>query len=232
MVFPLQAEGYWITVGWAVEAAVLVAFGLRVESYGLKGMGTFLLMLALGRLFLLDTPAYLMERHVEVLPPFLHPYGLAFLTVTACVWGIVLVGRRLGARLDLGDRAGIIVCAVGGVFLVWFILTLESYRYTDEVFGSRSAQTVLSVVWASYAIVLLASGFRLGSAALRWAALALFGLTLVKVFIVDMSQLPGFYRVAAFFGLAVMMGVAAWGYQRFQLGRLMTGAEVRDEQRT
>ena len=49
---------------------------------------------------------------------------------------------------------------------------------------------------------------------LRWTALGLFGLTLIKVIFVDMGNLPGFYRVAVFFVLALVLGVAARVYQR------------------
>jgi uncharacterized membrane protein len=83
----------------------------------------------------------------------------------------------------------------------------------------RAAQTSLSVLWAGYAAVVLALGFRLRSRPLRCLALGLFGVTLGKVVLVDMAELPGFYRVAAFFILSVMMGAAAWGYQKLGAAR-------------
>ena len=76
-----------------------------------------------------------------------------------------------------------------------------------------------SILAADDAALLLAVGFRLESAALRWTGLALFALTLGKVVFVDMAELPGFYRVAAFFVLSVIMGAAAWGYQQFERRR-------------
>ena len=38
-------------------------------------------------------------------------------------------------------------------------------------------------------------------------------------FLLDMATLPGFFRVVAFFALAVVMGAAAWTYQRIEAGR-------------
>lgn len=81
--------------------------------------------------------------------------------------------------------------------------------------GRRSGLTALSVIWALYAAALLAVGFWMRNAAMRWAALALFALTLGKVVLIDMGDLPGLYRVTAFFALAVVLGLAAWTYQRF-----------------
>ena len=139
---------------------------------------------------------------------------------------------------------------LGGIALVWLILSVETYDYFVvqisrqpamvyspagrglvnelgqplgvEFAGQadrlrRMAQTALSVVWAVYAALVLAAGFRLHSGAVRWAALVIFAVTLAKVVLVDMADLPGFYRVAALFALAVMMAVAAWAYQRLQV---------------
>jgi uncharacterized membrane protein len=222
MVFPLQAEGGWITVGWAVQAALLAIFGMRVRSVGLRLFGLILMALALGRLLGVDLMHY--DEPSGPLP-FMHPYGLSSLLVAAAVWAVVIVGRRLRANLTPPERPMVVVAAVGGIVLVWLLVTIEGYTYLRDQFNARSAQTGLSAVWAAYAVVLLAAGFRARSAALRWGALGLFAFTLAKVFLLDMSLLPGFYRVAAFFVLALMMGIAAWAYQRFSFAGLGSGAE-------
>jgi uncharacterized membrane protein len=84
------------------------------------------------------------------------------------------------------------------------------------------------VVWAAYAALILYAGFRLRNDGLRWVALGLFGLTLVKVLLVDTGNLPGFYRVATFLVLSVLMAAAAWGYQKLQFLRQAAGREVAD----
>jgi uncharacterized membrane protein len=82
------------------------------------------------------------------------------------------------------------------------------------------------VVWAAYAGLILGVGFWRHIPPLRWVALGLFGLTLAKVFLVDMANLPGFYRATAFFVLAVVLAGAARIYQRFQLTHAERGEEV------
>ena len=143
------------------------------------------------------------------------------------------------------------VAGLGGVALVWWVLSLESYQYftaqenqlqtemarrdqrvadasgrpIGEVAAQRAdqllrlGQTALSVVWAAYGAVVLSLGFRLRSGGLRWAALLVLGATLVKVVLVDMSDLPGFYRVATLFAAAVVMAIAAWAYQKWQVSQ-------------
>jgi hypothetical protein len=99
-------------------------------------------------------------------------------------------------------------------------------RLRDERLD-RSSQVALSTVWGLYAIVLLTLGLKLPSTPLRWSALVLFGVTLLKVIVFDMRNLPGLYRVAAFFGLSLMMGAAAWGYQKIKVSLLPADEEDR-----
>jgi uncharacterized membrane protein len=54
---------------------------------------------------------------------------------------------------------------------------------------------------------------------LRWTALSIYALTLGKVFLLDMAGLDQIYRIVAFFVLAILLGAAAWAYQRFQPDR-------------
>ena len=99
--------------------------------------------------------------------------------------------------------------------------------YLQDEHFRRLAQTSLSVLWALYAIVVLSIGFRLQSRPLRWFALGLFGLTLVKVGLVDTAELRGLYRVAAFLALSVMMALAAWAYQK--VSRVLAAPRVQGD---
>ena len=66
-----------------------------------------------------------------------------------------------------------------------------------------------------YAGVLLALGIRRMSSALRYASLALVMLTTAKLFVFDMSELTGLFRVASFLGLGLSLIGVGYLYQRF-----------------
>jgi uncharacterized membrane protein len=51
-------------------------------------------------------------------------------------------------------------------------------------------------------------------AAIRWAALVLFALTVVKAMLVDMAELERLYRIMVFFVLGILLLLVAWGYHR------------------
>jgi uncharacterized membrane protein len=263
----LQLEASWIALGWAVEGLALWWFGLRIRAGALRGLAAALLVLAAGRLLVIDTPV----AHLDPFIPLWNAYALPALGVAACVLAAAAAGAQLCRRQGRGlpqaspggtgtsalwDRLAVGAAALGGIALVWCILSVETYDYfqaqirqdhflvarygpeavrpTGEPLAAtvaeevprleRDAQTALSVVWAAYAAAVLAAGFALRTAPVRWAALVLFGLTLAKVLMVDMAGLPGFYRVTALLALAVMMGIAAWAYQRWLAARKLQNA--------
>ena len=73
---------------------------------------------------------------------------------------------------------------------------------------------VYSAIWLIYGIALLGAGIKFGSAALRHGAFAVVVLTIIKVFLFDMSNLTGIFRAISFLGLgAVLIGIGYF-YQK------------------
>ena len=72
-----------------------------------------------------------------------------------------------------------------------------------------------SGVWLLLGAVLMAAGLRTGQRPLRLAALGLVGLVTAKVFLLDMADLQGLWRVLSFLGLGLsLIGLGAF-YRRF-----------------
>ena len=128
--------------------------------------------------------------------------------------------KRLGAN----ERGLIAVGGVIGVALLWLILSFECYDYfASQAIGSEDfavwkwrGQLALTVMWTVYATALLVLGFRLNRARLRWLSMTLYGVSVVKLFLVDMANVQQLYRILAFFVLAVVLGLVARTYQRFK----------------
>ncbi|HKQ54426.1 MAG TPA: DUF2339 domain-containing protein [Methyloceanibacter sp.] len=80
-------------------------------------------------------------------------------------------------------------------------------------------QYTYSAVWLLFGVALLGLGLTLRSLPLRIASAAVLVLTVLKVFLIDMSNLTGIYRALSFLGLgAVLIGIG-WLYQRLLFPR-------------
>jgi uncharacterized membrane protein len=148
--------------------------------------------------------------------------------VLACVAlaaaGACLAASRAARHAEPVGRA---VSGAAGVVLL-FVLSQAWTRYLNAVIKdtpgtARSAQTSelrwrmqlgLSILWTVYAAATLAWGFVRRSVALRYAALCLFGLTIVKVFFVDLASVKTAYRMLSLLILGVMLLLVGLLYQK------------------
>jgi len=112
-----------------------------------------------------------------------------------------------------------------GLFAFYFlnVLIVELFGawqgpFSFETHGSFAHQLAYSLGALAYAIALLWVGIRWEERKVRWTALVLFVLTAVKIFLMDLWSLGQLYRVASFIGLAVVLILVSYLYQRFVSG--------------
>src|ERR1019366_6306476 len=74
-----------------------------------------------------------------------------------------------------------------------------------------------SAVWMVYGSGLMLVGFWKRSAFLRWQAIVLLAMTVLKVFLVDISTLERGYRIAAFIVLGAILLAVSFFYQRSRM---------------
>ena len=71
----------------------------------------------------------------------------------------------------------------------------------------------ISVMWAVYGAALMTVGFWRKNKILRYIAIGLFALLLVKVFILDTKTVKSVYRIAAFLATGVTLVGVSYLYQ-------------------
>ncbi|HME24133.1 MAG TPA: DUF2339 domain-containing protein [Acetobacteraceae bacterium] len=103
--------------------------------------------------------------------------------------------------------------------LVWLTVEVRHLFHAgpvglDTVAVEDAELWAWSGAWLAYGVAVMAIGIAAGNRHLRLAALAIVGLTTAKVFLVDMSDLVGLWRVLSFLGLGlVLIGLGA-AYRR------------------
>ena len=221
LAIPIQLKSNWITIAWAVEGVTILWIGIEMKSQRLRAIAHALFGLAILKLVFWDTP----WGGRAAFTPLANKYFLSSLFVIVCLFTGALIYEKLGARKQIAARVFQIVLLVVALITLWFLMTVEAYTY----FAARAAlqktadayqhehwlgQMALSVLWSIYAAVLAAVGFVRRSPAIRWAALSLFALTVVKVMLVDIAVLQQLYRIIAFLVLGLLLLVVTWGYHK------------------
>jgi len=148
--------------------------------------------------------------------------------VAACA-ALALAGRWV-ARSAASPRTpavGQALAAAAGIALLWVLSV--NWRWNQEAAGRAAIQaglanTVgdialrmeigLSVLWTLYAAATMAWGFVRSSAPLRYAALTLFALTVLKLFTVDLATVNTVYRIFSFLVLGVVLVSVGVLYQK------------------
>ncbi len=210
LAIPIRLDGKWITLAFSVEGAVLIWTGLRSKTSFLRGAGFILLAIAAVRLLIFPLPA----------PVFLFNQRFAAYAILVACFAAVLYAARENAESIGTDELQLFGgFAVALNVLALIALSLELWDYFGRQSGlgidSGLAQHLsLSLLWTAYASVLSALGIQRVSALLRWQALSLFGLVVVKVFIYDSSFLERFYRIVSFLILGLVLLVVSFLYQR------------------
>jgi uncharacterized membrane protein len=219
LIFPIQFDRQWITVGWALEGAALCWLFGRVPHSGLRLTGVGLLVVVFARLAL--NPAVL-NYHAHSARPILNWYLYAY--------GVAIFSMFVAAHLlapprnvVLGHNVRPLLYALGTV-LAFLLLNIEIADYfsvpgtaalTFQFSGNFARDMSYSIAWAVFALLLLIIGIRKGLKPVRYASLALLGVTVLKLFLHDLSQLEQLYRIAAFVIVAIIAMLASFLYQRF-----------------
>jgi len=220
---PIRLDAHWITMGWFVEAGVLLWVGNRVQSELLNVFALGALALGVVRLLFIDnfqTTQLLFNMRMAT-------YAVAVIVLGAVAW-------YAGKRDDEAARNVAAVAVVALNVLALIALTREvADVYSRQMATLRPAlpgqwnsfytglhrveierDFTYSALWMAYGAMLMVVGFLRRSAFVRWQALILIAVTIVKVFVYDVSQLDRGYRVVSFIVLGVLLLAISFVYQR------------------
>ena len=220
---PIRLDAHWITIGWFIEAGVLLWVGNRVKSDFLDVLALAALVLGVGRLLLIDN----FQTTQLIFNMRMATYAVAVAVLGAVAW----YGSK---REDEPARAVAAVAAVALNALALVGLTREVADYfSRQIAAVRPAvfnqgrigyidlrhndierDFTYSALWMAYGAMLMIVGFLRQSAFVRWQALLLIAATTVKVFVYDVSQLDRQYRIISFMILGILLLAISFVYQR------------------
>ncbi len=237
---PIRLDAHWITIGWFVEAGVLLWVADRIQSDFLNVFALGALVLGVVRLLAIDnfyTTQLIFNLRMAT-------YAVAVAVLGAVAW---YASKR-------NDDAASTVAAFAVVALNALALIALSREVADffsrEIADVRPRERRLGVtrnysndfrriaierdftysaLWMAYGAMLMIVGFLRRSSFVRWQALILIAATTIKVFVYDVSQLDRGYRIVSFIVLGVLLLAISFVYQR---DWLQLSARRRAQQKT
>ena len=116
-------------------------------------------------------------------------------------------------------------------------LSLEVCLLSEQLFYSKAntidiiqtvyIKTALPVLWGLLSFALMWLGMRNKERTLRIISLSLFSVTLFKLFLFDINNIPVTGKIAAFFSLGVLLLIISFMYQKVK--KIITDDEVKPE---
>ena len=210
-----------LIVAWAMAGAAPSATGLRRGYALIRLLGGMALGVAVVQLVLLLRG---LEPAMPAPPPGyvvgFNARGLA--TAWTCAT-LLLLARMYRAGADALPRRGsreIAALVLAAALLCWAFLSADVNAFWQLRDPGREGyfarQLTLSMTWAAYALALVALGMWRQYAPVRYLAIGLLGVTVIKVIVVDVASLSAAYRIASAMGLGVLLLVTSYLYQRYR----------------
>ena len=224
-IIPVQVDGAWIAVAWAVESVLALLLSARLRMVELRWFAYGLLAAMLVRLLWLDT----ISVDSETFRPVLNWRFLAFAAGIAALYALGWLSRRNREETDdlspvavWENRTALPALLALANFATLWLLSAEILTSADSALFDLSrdasenvASLGLSLLWAVYAAVLISLGVIRKWRWVRLAGLALLAVPVVKLFAYDSQTLEQEYRVIAFIALGLILLAGGLLYQRY-----------------
>lgn len=212
-------EAFSYAPAYLVAASIALLLSRRILAVMFAGITNVLS--AFGVLLLIAINLVIENPLATNAPMGMHPVlnlvVLGYLVPT--VLTVFLWWFTRGASARFARRLTLALGIVSGLYLfAWVSFTIRWFYQGDYIGawkGALPAETyTYSAVWLVLGVAVLVLGQKMRSRTIRMASAGLVTLTVVKVFLIDMSELEGVLRAFSFMGLgAALIGIGLF-YQR------------------
>ena len=171
LIIPIQFDGKWITIGWALEVAVLTYLGFATASKYLRVFALGVFVLAFIRLLAFESivPASAV--------PWANDRVFTYIIAILCFTAAAALYRIRRHELDADEKVSITFVSTGTYLLVGWLCTIEILDFHNSYW--------LSILWPLIALGGGAISFAIRSFGLRLAVYATFLAALFRLFVFE-----------------------------------------------
>lgn len=218
ILIPLEFSVLWIMSGWMILFLILLALAGHLRSIFLYAGGLICAVVSVYRVLFRDLimhRLFLKASYLTGLENRMMEIGILILGLFLAVWLLKYTRRKYPDVFPglLSPVSLIFSCVALGMF---FLYSSAELWWCLQKFLSGFRNGGLSLWWGIWALLLLLYGILRGNPVCRILALILFGVSTLKIFLIDLSSLHALYKVAAFVALGLLLLAGSVFYTRFK----------------
>jgi uncharacterized membrane protein len=200
----MRFDGMLVYALWGLAGMVLAALPYARKEPSLRALALAFGLFGLGGVLVDDRCRDASDERVFVNARF----------ATGVLLSLLFAMQGRFRKDDGQSRFDAVALLLAGVSFAILMVALELARIRADW-----ALTAVSIWLGLSAFVAVGIGFRAGSRIVRYYGLSLFAVTVMKVFLVDLADLRGLERAAAFFATGLLLLALSFIYQRLSAGR-------------
>ena len=213
LTIPLQFNQEWITISWSALTLILVMLCFRLKENAIRISSSIVGGITLFRVLFFDSISL---NPVDLSNILSSTRLFAFLSVIVIFYIITyLYYKNKDSFVDYKQYVMYVnaAYAIAATLLITIIIWLEIWD-TNIVLNAKKLWTSLAFILQ--AIIVLSFGFSAKIKLFRIMGLLLFGLSILKVFLYDLSNLETGYRIISFIVLGVIALLGAFLYNKYK----------------
>lgn len=216
IVVPIQLDGSWVSMGWAIEGTILMWLSFRLNFRHLRWLSLGVLTAMVVRLLLVEASLDLIGAGLVF-----NQRTLAFIAGITALYNVAFVVWHNRSLLHEREHALLPMFLLAASFLTLWGISTEAMRQlgpdgrlpTNALNGAQSLS--LTVIWALYSSIVLVIGIWKRSPWVRFGGLTLLGIVILKLFLIDTFGLERGYRVVAYMSLGFLLILGGFLYQKY-----------------
>ena len=203
-----------LTILWIGLSGLFFYEYARRSQLVLLVLAILALVAVVGKLFLVDLPAWGLSPRLLYAPPYSFRDAVMRLLDFGAIIGFcggayaVFRGRTFHQEIQA-------ILGFASLALLFVYLSLEVNSYLFHYHEGLRAGGV-SILWAVFALSLIIRGIAKNLVAVRYLGLGLFAIVSGKVFFVDLARLDQFWRIVAFVLLGILLMAGSFVYLRYR----------------
>lgn len=213
----VSGQGMLQTIGWMIYSVKLLTIGFKkntgeIVNFSLIGMGIAILYLFIQQTTFASSDNFF---------PVLNLRCLAFVTI---IRGLIIANQQLKTNEEAFAWCKNLQKAFSYMYgiILFLLINFEINDYFREhhyIYSSSSTvkPLIISAGWLIYSILGIYFGIVKKVKPLRYLSLFVLGLTILKVFIFDLSFLDQLGRIISFMGLGTILLLLSFLYQKYSV---------------